>query len=618
MPRRRVEGLAIQRGASDLWRKVGEPSPGAHCRGYVRFSHEAGHYGLTVPGQKDHIRVFAEAHGWTLDGFDEEPARSAKYDEIEDRPVFAAHLEAAASGAFAVSLAYMNDRWARNPGVAYASLSRLRRSGVYWATTDGRWNIDRIQEDGWDIAYAVDAAMNAAYSRKVSEKTRIGKETRARLGFHNGDVPFGYLRPADPPRPEGAPLTWKPPRQALIAHPTQFAQLQQMGRWAASGLSDQQIADKCNAQGWLTATNKRIGPRRRFVGEQDDGELVLDQDRSGARPFGKDTVRALLLRHFPREFKPGCGRGTILTPSGERVEGQHRAAWSWELWHRIDEQRAARRGSLGQQRARRAWPLSSIAVCAACGERLRANSTVPFAGRRRRYTYYTDTARSRGLNCPDGGQGRIAASQLEDAAVALLLAHPIPSDWRARIAEAAAQLEDATDWGAIERKRAGLARELERIKFQHRHALLTDAELVRETDRIRQALDLLPERDDAASGTPQASLSAGAMLVEFANYWQLATPEERVEMFRLMLVPCGLRVDLTSGEIVGVRPRRDFLPMLSLTLLHAANGTNGAGKRWHVHDDGWLLPYHTGERPAVTAETETDATDANDEIEHTS
>src|SRR5262245_29506526 len=137
-------------GSDDLWRKIGEPPAGARYRGYLRFSHEAGHYGLTTQNQREHIHAFAEVRGWICDGWDAEPATTAKHEEIERRPALRRHLEALEQLAEArgpsepapISLSYMADRWARNKIVAYVSLSRLRRSGVWWATTDGRWTID--------------------------------------------------------------------------------------------------------------------------------------------------------------------------------------------------------------------------------------------------------------------------------------------------------------------------------------------------------------------------------------------------------------------------------------------------------------------------------------------
>lgn len=561
MPRRRVEGQAIQRGSHDLWRKISEPGPGAHYRGYVRFSHEAGHFGLTTEGQKDAIRAYGEARGWICDGFDEEPARSAKYEEIEQRPVFRRHIEAAERGAFAISLCYMNDRWARNKVVAYVSLSKLRRAGVWWATTDGRWNIDRIEEDGWDVAYSVDVTMNAAYSRKVSEKTRIGKNTRASLGYHNGDVMYGYARPQDPPKPADAPYNWKPPRQPLLPHAEHFTRLQQMGEWAAMGLSDQQIADAATARGWLTQTRKAIGTKRKFTGYDAEGQPTFTHDIIGPRPFTKDTIRAILIRPFPREYAPGCGKGTIIAPDGTRVMGQHPAAWPWEMWHRMDEARGQRRGSRGQERAERAWPFSGVIVCAACGNRLRAKHNA------RSHGYYADDAeRVRKIApCPNGSGKRAVRADMVDQQFADLLTHPMPADWRKRIAALYAEQTSTTDWGSVEMRRRALEGEKERVKFQHQHGLIADSDLLRERDRIQQALDALPELGREAERTA-VSLEAGETLAAIADYWHAATDDERVRMVRALLQPEGLRYDLARQAIAAIAPRPAFLPVLTLAL----------------------------------------------------
>lgn len=46
--------------------------------------------------------------------------------------------------------------------------------------------------------------MNGAYVRQLSKRTIDRKEDRAREGFHNGWVPFGYLPPEYPKAPDGA------------------------------------------------------------------------------------------------------------------------------------------------------------------------------------------------------------------------------------------------------------------------------------------------------------------------------------------------------------------------------------------------------------------------------
>jgi hypothetical protein len=51
----------------------------------------------------------------------------------------------------------------------------------------------------------------------------------------------------------------------------------------------------------------------------------------------------VIKRSFPnapstgKKIAPGCGHGTIVTPSGDLVEGKHQAAWPYELWNRMDE-----------------------------------------------------------------------------------------------------------------------------------------------------------------------------------------------------------------------------------------------------------------------------------------
>lgn len=559
-------------GAADQWRKVGEPGPGARVRGYIRFSHEEGRHGHTVEQQQAEMRAYLEARGWALDGWDVEEATSAKYEELERRPVFRRHLERAERGDFHVSLCYMNDRWARNKIVAYVSLSRLRRTGVWWATTDGRWHIDRIEEDGWDIAYAVDVTLNAAYSRKVSEKTRIAKRLRAEAGYHNGDVTYGYARPPDPARPVDAGSDWRPPRQALAPHPENFARLQQIGTWAAAGLSDLRIAERCNLRGWRTQARKAIGTRRHLAGvDPESGAPLLGQDlAAGPRPFSKDSIRSLLLNPFPRAFAPGSDRGTVVTPAGVRVEGRHPAAWDWELCRRMDEQRRLRHG--GSRRHGRPWPFSGVVVCAHCGTRLRAQATPDKRGGVK--AYYRDEARSRGLACalPAGVWRSVRAEVLDAQFADEILSRPLPDGWRERIAAEYAQLATGgTDWDAVAARRRSLEAERERAKFLFLHGLMPEAELLRHEGRIREVLELLPDPErDGPDGAAARTLAAGETLASLQAYWhERASDEDRAELVHLLLLPEGLGYDLAAGRIAWVRPRPAFLPILQLTLADA-------------------------------------------------
>ncbi len=564
MPRRRIEGVPIKRpSGEDIWRKVSEPGPGATYRGYVRFSHEAGHYGLTTQGQKAHMQAYADARGWVCLGWDEEPAKTAKYEDIDKRPVFKAHLEAAEAGAFDVSLSYMADRWARNKVVAFVSLSRLRRAAVWWATTDGKWTIDRTEEDGWDVAFAVEVTINAAYSRRVSEKTRIGMQTRAEMGLHLGDVTFGYQRPADDPRPDGAPYSWRSPRKPLVPHPTNFARLVQVGEWAAAGLSDQRIADLANAQGWRTQTTKGKGPKYRYAGEDESGVVALAHDPQAGKPrlFSKDAIRSLVLNRFPREFAPGIGLGTIFAPDGKRLAGKHPSAWSWELCQRIDEQRALRHGGRLGGSQRRVWLFSGIVVCAACGNRLSAQGIA----RSPHADCYRDTAHKRGLACSADGAGwhSVKASVLEQQFVRLVLEQSLPDDWREQIAAEYTQLATETDWVSVDEQRARLDKELQRAKFQHQHGLLDDDDLLATAARIQQQIDGLPTSDE---GETSQTIAAGETLATLRDYWHAASSEAQAELVKMLLTPEGIVYDLQAGVIEALRPRRAFLAIIKLSL----------------------------------------------------
>src|SRR5260370_10668568 len=118
---------------SRMYRLVGEPGPGARVVGYVRYSSDM-QGSATIETQKRAIEKLVAEKGWILIGWYEEPAHSAKYEEIERRPVFAQLLRDAGV-AFEAVLCHSTNRWARSNVVTGLSLSSLRRKGVWCATT---------------------------------------------------------------------------------------------------------------------------------------------------------------------------------------------------------------------------------------------------------------------------------------------------------------------------------------------------------------------------------------------------------------------------------------------------------------------------------------------------
>jgi hypothetical protein len=76
------------------------------------------------------------------------------------------------------------------------SLSRLRRAKVWWAAADGLWDLGKTLQENMRLGFIVDTQMSELYIQQLSKRTIDGKEDRAREGYHNGNVSFGYLPPA--------------------------------------------------------------------------------------------------------------------------------------------------------------------------------------------------------------------------------------------------------------------------------------------------------------------------------------------------------------------------------------------------------------------------------------
>jgi DNA invertase Pin-like site-specific DNA recombinase len=535
MPRRKNH-------AHRVYQVIGEPEPGALVAGYARYSSEL-QDPVSILTQKRRIQEYCDRKGWIIIRWYEEPERSAKYEDIEQRPIFA-QLLADAGGDFQVVVCYMNNRWARNAAVAFTSLSQLRRKRVWWATSDGLWDIDKVQQDGFDVAFAVDTQMNAAYVRQLSKRVIDAKEDRARDGYHNGQTPFGYLPPAYPKAPDGAPSTWKPPRTPVRIDPDNFPALVRLGELAAQGWSDAAIADEL--AGHVSAT-----------------------PRFGQRALTKDTIAAIRRMWFPREFAAGCGHGTIETPSGELVEGRHQAAWPYDLWQRIIEVKAGQYRRPQREAQRRAHEFSRIIVCASCRRALRADSYD-------HKTYYRDTSRIRKLPCSAIGSLHVRGSVVVTQFGQLLAGVQLPSSWHEAVAQRCEEASYDASSDQVQQRRADLEAEQKRLVQAFAKGYLPERDLDAQVDRIRAELQTLPSPTTrTADECTQAAIVAGETLTDMASYWDEALPEERRDIVWVLLQLGGLLYDLERRAIVGLLPRPDMLHVLAL----------GLSAQWERHGD---------------------------------
>ena len=137
-----------------VYQMISEPGPGAITVGYVRYSMEL-QDPASIATQKRCITEFAEKKGWKIVRWYEEPEQSAKYEEIEQRPIFAQLLDDA-SAQFHVVICAQSWLWSRSVHVAYSSLAHLRQLRVWWATADGLWDTNKVKRDGMQVVYLLE------------------------------------------------------------------------------------------------------------------------------------------------------------------------------------------------------------------------------------------------------------------------------------------------------------------------------------------------------------------------------------------------------------------------------------------------------------------------------
>ena len=144
-----------------------EPGPGSPAVGYVRARSSQDSINLDL--QRRRIAEFAESKGWELARWYEEPE---EYRGMEQRPIFT-QLLSDASSQFQVVLCSASRYWSRNIGSAYESLDHLRQLGIWWATADGRWDINTVWQEGFDMVCVLKCVRAV---RRDLRKSRIGRK----------------------------------------------------------------------------------------------------------------------------------------------------------------------------------------------------------------------------------------------------------------------------------------------------------------------------------------------------------------------------------------------------------------------------------------------------------
>jgi len=396
---------------------------------YIRVSSVAqATEGFSLEAQDRLCRAFATQRDWDVVAVYTEPGVSAK---DSHRPAFQQMLRDAQAGQFNLILSHKLDRFSRSLLDVLVHLKQLQAWGVSYVSASEPFDfttpIGRVQ-------LAILAAFAQWYLDNLSQEVAKGKAARARAGYWNGLVPFGY-RQVD--------------ARTIRADAREARGVRLAFRLYATGASSYgAVADALNAAGYR--------PRRQ------------------AQRFTRTTVRDLLQnRFYLGEVKlrqlPGFNRY-------EYGPGQHPALIDAAVWDAVEQVRAAHaRRPLSQKRGDRVYPLTGLAVCADCGHTLRGQSS-------RHNVYYRDPgsrrhiARTAALIRADDLEAQVI-DWLSDWPVPAFLhleepdrdpsdgAHPEPAKVRLQLERQLARLARLFQWGdlsatAYRRQRAAVMRQI--------------------------------------------------------------------------------------------------------------------------------------------------------------
>ena len=209
--------------------------------GYIRVSSEEQVDGYSLDAQRREIAAFCERQSYDLVTVYSDEGVSAYTDLVAKRPAFARLLDDAVSGAFGIVVVHTLDRWARRASVQAASLERLGKAGVGFASTAEQ--LDFTTPAG-RLMLSVIGGVSEFFSGQLGVHVSKSKRERAERGLPAGPIPFGY----EVHEPGGIPLL-----NDAAASAVRRAFLRR-----ASGDSYGSIASALNEEGHATRTRAGI------------------------------------------------------------------------------------------------------------------------------------------------------------------------------------------------------------------------------------------------------------------------------------------------------------------------------------------------------------------------
>src|SRR6266699_6315001 len=329
--------------------------------GYVRRSSEMQKDNYSIDAQKRAIVDAATIRGLPEPIFYQDDERSARGEQIANRPDFKRLLDDVEKNkGHMVVMVHTLDRWSRNVMVTLQSFRILSQNRTPFISLNE--NIDYSTPEGM-LQLTILAAFAAYFSDMLAKHTSKGKGERAAQGLYNGDVPFDYR--------------WTGPKSPPELDPDELPGLRMIGELRMKGVESDNIADAVNHAGYRTGSK-----------------------RFGARLFNKDTIIAILRNEFYAAFAPGDDRGTVKYHD-QRHRGLHPAAFTYEEWQQIRSITASMyHASTRTREVKHVYELAGYISCIHCGLNLRCDTGNTPDNKR---AYYRDAAKARRIPCPAGG-----------------------------------------------------------------------------------------------------------------------------------------------------------------------------------------------------------------------
>ncbi len=514
--------------------------------GYRRVStDDQAEDGYSLDAQEWAIREFVHRKGWELARIYTDAGLSGRLDE---RPALSELLQDAADGNFDVVVVHAIDRFYRSLTGLLTTIETLRHQGVSFVSITE--NLDFTTPWG-KLTLAVLGMLAEIYIDRLSAEVKKGMRERARKGYWNGAIPFGYckglcLTCTDLNGPGYCPHAGGPDRgdgKQLIAHPLDAVGVRCAFRLSATGIcSDRDVAD------WLNQHPVRyqgqdhyLRPRRR----------VCDVRRFGPPIFQKETVRDMLIRVFYTGVVPYYGT----RKDGQKRKrhdpvalypGRHPPLVPQDLYDQVQATRQLRGTAPappGKSSRHRIYPLSGLLVCGECGKSMRA------AGNGQGGRYYRCTTRIQRSGICD--QPTVHAEDIEEQVAERFRHMRLPPDWRERLSRALIPDEE---------KRA--RREALKESIARARELYLEGDLIRA--EYERCCSLYREQLADLTDVSFAAMIATAYLVQnFQTIWE-TSDDLKKKLLRAVLTAVTVR----GNALIGWLPSSAFHPLLRYVLPH--------------------------------------------------